>query len=63
MNNEMPRPPWEIVFGVVDLLRVEVITSAPSPRDTRHPLIALIFGTVSECKYPNRDFKRDMKSE
>jgi len=59
----MPRPPPEIVFGVVDLLRVEVIMSVPSPRDTRHLLIALIFGTVSECKYPNRDFKGDMKPE
>jgi len=52
MNNDMPRPPLEIVFGVVDLLRVEAIMSVPSPRDTRHLLIALIFGTVSECKYP-----------
>jgi len=57
MNNEMPRPPSEIDFGVVNFSRVEVITSALSPGDSRHLLIALVFGTVSECKYPTKTSK------
>jgi len=60
MNNEMPRPPSEIDLVSLIFRRGRSNSSAPSPGDSRHLLIALVFGTVSNAN-TNQDFQGDMK--